>query len=493
MSVDDNEKYYPHTIEWIIINRLKEFNDKPQMIKDLADRFMRLTTHTIYFKFAPLYEEAVKYYDVHNKFPDTKYFNERFPDGRVIWELNNAAFSIDMYDVLKKQLDYELIIQDFNLRIGKSDHIDIGGCREFAKRLTKFADSSIDIPVDTKEDWLKSYENFAEEYHGISTGIKALDEQVGDWGGIVTIAAPSGNGKSTFALSLAYNITTQTDDSGKGRNVLYISFEMPKNQLQANLVSIESSFSEDSKQRLRATDIKQKKLSDEQKMLYKTYITQYMQHLQNSGSYISLFDNTAMKGFTTIEEFITEIEEHSTKLGKNFDIIFIDNFDSLKMLSGERGQSDMDKMNYFITKLDAFSKTYMDGYGTCIVLLSQTNRDGVKKLKAMEESNSNNITIDSTVLQTYSGLYERASIVLVLYSSALMRANNQLKVIPVKLRTRPLPERPITLTVNWDNAYVKGYNPLPTKNKASSKIQQNSYDDIDSIDDIELDDDLDFN
>lgn len=200
-----------------------------------------------------------------------------------------------------------------------------------------------------------------------------------------------------------------------------------------------------------------------------------------------------MKGFTTIEEFITEIEEHSTKLGKNFDIIFIDNFDSLKMLSGERGQSDMDKMNYFITKLDAFSKTYMDGYGTCIVLLSQTNRDGVKKLKAMEESNSNNITIDSTVLQTYSGLYERASIVLVLYSSALMRANNQLKVIPVKLRTRPLPERPITLTVNWDNAYVKGYNPLPTKNKASSKIQQNSYDDIDSIDDIELDDDLDFN
>lgn len=286
MSVDDNEKYYPHTIAWIIINRLKEFNDKPQMIKDLADKFMRLITHTIYFKFAPLYEEAVKYYDVHNKFPDTKYFNERFPDGRVIWELNNAAFSIDMYDVLKKQLDYELIIQDFNLRIGQSDHIDIEGCREFGKRLTKFADSSIDIPVDTKEDWLKSYENFAEEYHGISTGIKALDEQVGDWGGIVTIAAPSGNGKSTFALSLAYNITTQTDDNGKSRNVLYISFEMPKNQLQANLVSIESSFSEDSKQRLRATDIKQKKLSDKQKMLYKTYITQYMQHLQNSGSYI---------------------------------------------------------------------------------------------------------------------------------------------------------------------------------------------------------------
>lgn len=108
--IDTEEKYYPHTIAWIVLNRLKDFNEKPQFIRDLAYRFSRLTSHTIYFKFAPLYEEAVRYFEIQNKFPDLKYFNERFPDGRVMWEMTNASFSIDMYDTLKKQLDYELII-----------------------------------------------------------------------------------------------------------------------------------------------------------------------------------------------------------------------------------------------------------------------------------------------------------------------------------------------------------------------------------------------
>lgn len=482
--VDDNEKYYPHTIAWIIINRLKEFNDKPQMIQDLADRFMRLTTHTIYFKFAPLYEEAMKYYEIHNKFPDTKYFNERFPDGRVIWELNNAAFSIDMYDVLKKQLDYELIIQDFNLRIGKSDHIDIEGCREFGKRLTKFADTSVEIPVDVKEDWINSYENFEKDYHGISTGIKAVDEQVGDFGGLVTVAAPSGNGKSTFALSLAYNITTQTDENGQGRNVLYISFEMTKFQLQANLVSIESSFNEHINERIRATDIKEKKLSPEEKALYKTYMDKYMQRLNYSKGYLSLLDNTAMTGYSSIEEFMTSIEEHSLKIGKKFDIIFIDNVDSLNVIKGDRGQDEMAKMNGFITKLDSFSKTYMDGYGTCIVLLSQTNRDGLKKLKAMEANGSQEISIDFTVLQRYSALYERATMVLVLYSSALMRANNQLKLMPVKLRNKPLPRQPLTLTTRWDYSYVGStYVPPQANTQEIQSLLNADYNEDDDFED----------
>jgi hypothetical protein len=211
---DLDEKYYPHNIAWIILNRLKEFNNDPQKIRDLSDRFNKLTTHTIYYKFAPLYEEAVKYFDVHNKFPDLAYFNERFTDGRLMWEMNNASFSIDMYDKLKKQLDYELIIQGLALEIAQSNEINIEACKKYSKMLQKFAESNVDIPLDVKEDWINSYDRFKETYHGISTGIKIVDEDVGDLTGIVTIAAPSGNGKSTFALSMAYNIATQQDDSG---------------------------------------------------------------------------------------------------------------------------------------------------------------------------------------------------------------------------------------------------------------------------------------
>lgn len=281
--VDLDEKYYPHKIAWIVLNRLKEFNDTPQLIRDLSAKFNELTTHTIYFKFAPLYKEAVNYYERHNNFPDIKYFNERFTDGRVMLEITNALFSMDMYNELSKQLDYELIIQGFNERIGKSDIIDIEGCKEYAKILMKFAETSVDIPVDAKEDWINSYDKFKEEYHGIKTGIKVLDEQIGNLNELVTVAAPSGNGKSTFALSLAYNIATKTDDQGRGRNVLYISFEMNKFQLQSHLVSIESSFADKPNEKLRASNIKEKALKPEQETLFKKHINTLMGKLSISG------------------------------------------------------------------------------------------------------------------------------------------------------------------------------------------------------------------
>lgn len=480
--VDLDEKYYPHNIAWIILNRLKEFNKEPQRIIDLSERFSRLTTHTLYFKFAPLYEEAVKYFEIHNKFPDLKYFNERFNDGRVMWEMNNALFSIDMYDTLKKQLDYELIIQDFNKEIGASDCINIEACKKYSKILQKFAENNIEIPIDVKDDWITSYDKFEETYHGISTHIKPVDEQVGDLTGVVTIAAPSGSGKSTFALSFAYNISTTKDESGYGRNVLYISYEMTKFQLQANLVSIESSFSINPNLRLKASDIKEKKLSKSEKELYKKYMNSFMQRLNSSGGYLSLIDNTSMTGYSTIEEFLSSIEEHSAKVNRKFDIIIIDNVDSLKVLKGERGQDEMAKMNSFITKLDAFSKTYMDGYGTCIVLLSQSNREGIKKLKSMESNNSQEITIDYTAIQTYSALYERAAIVLVLYSSALMRANNQLKIMPVKLRNKPLPRTPITLTARWDFSYVGNmYTPPKVQSEDLTSLLNPNYNEDDDM------------
>ena len=474
------EKYVCHDIAWVVLNKLKDFNDKPQLIYDLSARFDKLTEHTMFFKFADLYKEAVNFFNIHNKFPGIEYIGERFTDGRTMMIYKNIPFSMDMYDKLRKQLDFELIIQDFNARLGAGETPDMEGCREFSKRLAKFAETNVDIPVDAKDDWINAYDKFKETYHGISTGIKILDEQVGDLGGVVTIAAPSGNGKSTFALSLAYNISTLPDENGMGRNVLYISYEMTKIQLQANIVSIESSFCENMKKRLKASDIKQKDLSPEEEELFKEHMQSYMKRLNNSGGYLSLVDNTAMTGYTTIEEFMASIEEHSAKIGKKFDIIFIDNVDSLNMLKGERGQDDMAKMNSFITKLDSFSKTYMDGYGTCIVLLSQTNRDGAKKLKAMESNNSQEITIDFTVLQRYSALYERATMVLVLYSSAIMRNANQLKLMPVKLRNKPLPVQPITLTTRWDYSYVGG-NYVPPKITSSDLTSLSEADDDDLL------------
>ncbi len=467
------------------MNRLKDFNDKPQLIRDLAVKFNKVTGHTIYYKFAPLYQEAVDYYEKHTNFPDLKYFNEKFTDGRLMWEMTNASFSMDMYDELRKQLDYEILLQGINERLAGCETIDIEGCREYGKALLKFAETNVDIPIDVKNDWIDFYDKYKEEYHGIKTGNKTLDETVGSLNGVVTIAAPSSHGKSTLALSLAYNISTLPDENGLGRNVLYLSFEMTKPQLLAKITSIESSFSDKMSDRIVAENITEKELSPEEEKLVKKHMNNYMQRLNHSGGYLSLVDNTSMTGYSTIEEFMACIEEHSAKLGRKFDIIFIDNVDSLKILKGERGQDEMSKVNAFITKLDAFTKTYMDGYGTCIVLLSQVNRENIKKLKAMESNDAKEISIDFTALQQYSALYERATTVLVLYSSALMRSTNQLKLMPVKLRNRALPKYPLTLTTQWEYSYVGSCSqpPIIHQTNTISNFQSGIYDDVDDIDD----------
>lgn len=486
--VDTEEKYFPHQIAWIVLNRLQEFDEKPEIIQELTEKFEHLTGHTIYYKFAPMYREGVNYFQEQGHFPDLDYLNSRFPDGRMILYMPHALLSSAMVDKLNKTLDYEILIQDFNYRIGESETIDIEGMREFSQKFADFAEHCQEIPQDTKDEWLDSYETFVEEFHGISTGNKILDEQIGTLGGLVTIAAPSSNGKSTFALSLAYNIATQKSErTGMGGNVLYISYEMTKFQLQAGIVSIESSFSGMEAPKLKASDIKEAALSADGRQLYKEYISNFMARLNYSGGYLKLVDNTAMTGNNTIEGFMSQIEKISEELNRKFDIIFIDNVDSLNIFKGERGQDEMAKMNSFITKLDAFSKTYMNGYGTTIVLLSQTNREGFKKLKAMESNGSEEITIDFTVLQRYSALYERACTVLVLYSSALMRANHQLKVMPVKLRNKPLPRLPLTLAAKWEYSYIgSGYKPPSITGDDLSTL-------IDKYDEIEDNYDIDDN
>ena len=99
----------------------------------------------------------------------------------------------------------------------------------------------------------------------------------------------------------------------------------------------------------------------------------------------------------------------------------------------------------------------------------------------MESNNSQEITIDFTVLQQYSALYERATMVLVLYSSATMRSQNQLRLMPVKLRNKPLPTRPLILTTRWEYSYVGRYinqaiEPIPVVSNSESS---NDLDDDD--------------
>ena len=138
------------------------------------------------------------------------------------------------------------------------------------------------------------------------------------------------------------------------------------------------------------------------------------------------------------------------------DLIVIDNVDNFQILKSNE-KDEATKVNNYIVALDSFCKEYHNGDGTAILLLSQVNRPAMKKLYSSDsEDSERKVKIDVTCIQKYNALYEKATCVLVGYSDEVSRSQGTMKIYPVKLRNRAIPEKPITVSVNFAYSKVRG-------------------------------------
>ena len=67
-------------------------------------------------------------------------------------------------------------------------------------------------------------------------------------------------------------------------------------------------------------------------------------------------------------------------------------------------------------------------------------------------------------------MYEKATCVLIAFSDAATRARNIMRIYPVKLRNRPIPQRPVEVRVNFKYSKVLG--DFPDKNFTQEEILQ---------------------
>ena len=175
-----------------------------------------------------------------------------------------------------------------------------------------------------------------------------------------------------------------------------------------------------------------------------------------TGGYLNIIDQTTAS-INTFESLCNTLESIAEKRGRPADLIVVDNIDNFQTLrSSERDEAT--RINNYIVSLDAFSKTYCNGIGTSMLLLSQVNRPAMKKLGTPDKGNPNetSVKIDVTCVQKYNALYEKATCVLVAFSDAATRARNMMRIYPVKLRNRPLPTRPVEVQVNFRYSKVLG-------------------------------------
>ena len=441
------DKIMPTQWFWCILNNLDKFDSKPKLMLDLIDKFKKIEDHKVLSTLREIIEAIERGYYELGKFPDIAWLKLNFK-GNIAIIISNDEFSMQMYDSLDRYLDQEFLKQEVNKRIVETDNLDLDEVRSLTKFMSNYTDRSSEIPKATKDKIKNLYTEYKQNFRGLRTWIKPIDDVIGVMGykSISVFAAPSGHGKSTFAISTAYYAAMN------GAHVDYLSFEIPFDHAWFNIASM---YSEDKDVKIKASDLKECSTTEEQDEAYKRYINEIMAHIEKAGGYLNIIDQS--KGSApTFSELCSKLEAMADERKRPADLIVVDNVDNLAILQ-DTERNEQTKVNNYIIALDSFCKEYYSGSGTTILLLSQVNRPAMKKLYTSEGQDSDKkVKIDVTCIQKYNALYEKATCVLVGYSDEISRSQGTMKVYPVKLRNRGIPEKPITVSVNFAFSKVRG-------------------------------------
>lgn len=493
MDREDEKKYTLDEYNWHIINNLGEFNDCPGMVKELYLKMKRnLPTHTILSKFYDIYETGLKFYEEHSKFPDIKWFEVNYAKSNKL-KRTSDEFSIKVYEDCVKKIDLEIIKQNC---IGLVENIqpDMSDIRALKSQLSEYCDNAAVIPMKKKADLINLYDSYSAEYDGISTGIDLLDEYIGVMGhkSISVFGAPSGHGKSTFAVSVAYNVAVR-----QGKCVDYISYEVPEDHIWFNLISMHSYYMGE-QYYLEASKLKENAYKDDERMRdrYKIVTEDFLKTLKESGGYIKPFDQTttAVKDFESLLARLESIaisreDGDGKKFDRKADLIVVDNVDNFQILQSKE-RDEMVRVNNYIIALDAFCKQYHHGDGCAILLLTQLNRTGMKTLNrvtADPDETSRASKIDVSVFQRFNALYEKGTCCLVGFADAAYRSNKRMDIYPVKLRNRAVPENPIQVFADYSHSLIGGFDAEESKRTTQEDCGV-SMEDMRQIDEFEVDD-----
>lgn len=437
----NEKKLLPAEQCWLILNNLQQFNDKANLIEDLLNKLYILKDHPILGMFVDYYEEAYKnYYEKHGSFPDMVWFQNSFKKSKPLKVLDDD-FSMSLYEDFMKTVDYEILKQKLAENVVNNNEVNTQSLINLANEMTKFADKSVEQPKMTKIDLKDMYKNYAKNYKGIKTYMPLLDENIGVLGykSLCTVVAPSGHGKSTFAVSLAYNVAVYG-----GLCVDYLSFEVPKEHMWFNLYSMESNIIGID---IPSTKFKEANLTEQEQAMADKCVDSLLAKIDKSGGFINVM-GTEELGVDTFEGLCTKLESIAEERGRKADLIVIDNIDNLQILKSPE-KNEMTRVNNYIIELDSYCKRYYNNEGTTFMLLSQVNRPALKKLQNNEKSEGEKVEIDVSVIQKFNALYEKSTVCLCLYSDKKMVTNRRANITPIKLRNRPLPLEPIKMSTNY--------------------------------------------
>lgn len=413
-----------------------EMDSQDELIQLLEEprSYEKYTSGENYGRYKPLISDAVvsileqyRYLcKMLNKKPSIELLKKNFPtlkfEGVVPlkYEQLREIILIDIAKLIQKDKSYQLM--NLSTRVNNeglsSDIIDeIAG-------LTKVE--------ETSESYVSIFENIEEIYNnasvekGIPTGIVQIDEKTGGLqpGTFNCLAGFAGAGKTTAAVNIAYNAMKE------GKNVCYITLEVPKVDMSYNFLS-RYSFENKFSKPISHSIIKKKELSkSDREYLFKTIMPSFKEELEK---HIYILDETDFTAYTfkAFEAKIRECDSLAQRdTGRGIDLLVVDQAQLLKFGGGvDKAGNETSVINLYVSFFRQQAINFLHSKRPCTVLmLSQINRDGFNYASKHQGKYS------LTNLAEANELERASAIVIALYTDESLKASKQVSIQMLKSR-----------------------------------------------------------
>lgn len=287
---------------------------------------------------------------------------------------------------------------------------------------------------------------------GIKTQTRAIDDMIGGLkpGQLSTIAAFTGGGKSTFAVSLTHSAMEQ------GYNVCYLSLELSSDHLLYDLisrhsVSLDKNFNPRFKITVTNSDLKGKKLPNGHWDYIKETILPSFKSLPGK-VYILDEQNIEAYTFFAFNNKLQEIEDLAMEeTGHGIDLLVVDHIQMLQFSenNSRRSENHIINMwvNYFRSQCLDFLKSKRQIH---VLMCAQINRQGWARAAKHDGM------YDLTSLKEANEIETASSVIISLFSSEALSKSKEIKFAILKNRDGIKSEEASSIYCDFAHAVIGG-------------------------------------
>lgn len=276
-----------------------------------------------------------------------------------------------------------------------------------------------------KEEYITA-ENDRGRVLGVLSGINEIDESCkgAKKGELWMHAAFPGELKTTLAANWCYNAVTRFK-----KNIVYVSFEMPREQIRRNIYTLHSSNARFANQGFAPVDyrhIRDGLLTKQEKEFYFDYV---IPDFKDNPTYATFEVVTPDREWT-----MADVRQHLEMLHKEFEIglVVLDHGQWIEARKARKNKDYTIELNSVITDAKRLALNFDHNSGIPVMMLFQINRSG------KTEADKNDGVYKMNALTYANNAEKTADVITTTYWNTEMRNTGRTKFTNLKNRDNPI-------------------------------------------------------